>query len=96
MAEASDPVEKGLEELEKEVTCSICKEHFSCLDYCKDCIQQLRLTAPLYLSMLCPTTPCMGYSEARWGFEVYQLHHYTRHTLESIPLQKLVEGLLGI
>ena len=67
MAEASDP---GLEELEKEVTCSICKEHFSHLYYCKDCIQQLRLTAPLYLSMLCPTTPCMGYGEARWGFEI--------------------------
>ena len=28
MAEAPDPVEKGLEELEEEITCPVCQEHF--------------------------------------------------------------------
>ena len=43
MAEAPDPVEKGLEELEEEITYPVCQEHFRdpkilpCLHYyCKE------------------------------------------------------------
>ena len=50
MAVAPDPVEKGLEELEEEITCPVCQEHFRdpkilpCLHYyCKECVRQLAL-----------------------------------------------------
>ena len=54
MAEAPDPdvVEKGLEELEEEITCPVCQDHFRepkilpCLHYyCKECVRQLALRA---------------------------------------------------
>ena len=61
MAEAPDPVEKELEELEKEITCPVCKEHFSdpkilpCLHYyCKECIRQLTLRAGSNCPFKCP------------------------------------------
>jgi len=45
MAEALDIVEKGLEELEEEITCPVCQDHFRkpkilpCLHYyCKECV----------------------------------------------------------
>ena len=61
MAEAPDPVEKELEELEKEITCPVCKEHFRdpkilpCLHYyCKECIRQLALRAGSNRPFKCP------------------------------------------
>ena len=61
MAEAPDPVEKGLEELEKEITCPICQEHFRepkilpCLHYyCKECIRQLALRERPDSPFACP------------------------------------------
>ena len=65
MAEAPDPVEKGLEELEEgledEVTCTVCQEHFRdpkilpCLHYyCKECVQQLALRAGANRPFACP------------------------------------------
>ena len=52
MAEAPDPIEKGLEELDEEIICPVCQEHFRdpkilpCLHYyCKECIRQLVLRA---------------------------------------------------
>ena len=61
MAEAPDPVEKGLEELEEEITCPVCKEHFRdpkilpCLHYyCKECVRQLALRAGPNRPFACP------------------------------------------
>ena len=61
MAEAPDPVEKGLEELEEEITCPVCQEHFRdpkilpCLHYyCKECVRQLALRAGTNRPFACP------------------------------------------
>ena len=61
MAEVPDPVEKGLEELEEEITCPVCQEHFRdpkvlpCLHYyCKECIRQLALRAGPSSPFACP------------------------------------------
>ena len=61
MAVAPDPVEKGLEELEEEITCPVCQEHFRdpkilpCLHYyCKDCVRQLALRAGTNCPFACP------------------------------------------
>ena len=61
MAEAPDPVEKGLEELEEEITCPVCQEHFRdpkilpCLHYyCKECVRQLALRAGTNRPFSCP------------------------------------------
>ena len=61
MTEAPDPVEKGLEELEEEITCPVCQEHFRepkilpCLHYyCKECVRQLALRAGTNRPFACP------------------------------------------
>ena len=61
MAEAPDPVEKGLEELEEEITCPVCQEHFRdpkilpCLHYyCNECVRQLALRARANRPFACP------------------------------------------
>ena len=61
MAVAPDPVEKGLEELEEEITCPVCQEHFRdpkilpCLHYyCKECVLQLALRAGTNRPFACP------------------------------------------
>ena len=61
MAEAPDPVEKGLEELEEEITCPVCQEHFRdpkilpCLHYyCKECVRQLALQTGPNRPFACP------------------------------------------
>ena len=61
MAEAPNPVEKGLEELEEEITCPVCQEHFRdpkilpCLHYyCKECVRQLALRAGTNRPFACP------------------------------------------
>ena len=61
MAEAPEPVEKGLEVLEEEITCPVCHEHFRdpkilpCLHYyCRECVRQLALRAGANRSFVCP------------------------------------------
>ena len=61
MAEAPDVVEKGLEELEEEITCPVCQEHFRepkilpCLHYyCKECVRQLAVRARPNRPFPCP------------------------------------------
>ena len=61
MAEAPDPVEKGLEEQKEEITCPVCQEHFCdpkilpCLHYyCKECVRQLALRAGTSNPFACP------------------------------------------
>ena len=61
MAEFPDVVEKGLEELEKEITCPVCQDHFRepkilpCLHYyCKECVQRLVLNAGPNRPITCP------------------------------------------
>ena len=61
MAEAPDRVEKGLEELEEEITCPVCHEHFRdpkilpCLHYyCKECVRQLVRQAGPDRPFACP------------------------------------------
>ena len=61
MAEAPDVVEKGLEELEEEITCPVCQEHFrepkilTCLHYyCKECVRQLAARAGPNRPFACP------------------------------------------
>ena len=61
MAEAPDVVEKGLEELEEEITCPVCQEHFRepkilpCLHYyCKECVRQLAVRAGPNRPFPCP------------------------------------------
>ena len=64
MAETPDVdivVEKGLEELEKEITCPVCHEHFldpkilpCCHYYCKECVQKLVSRAGPNRPFACP------------------------------------------
>ena len=61
MAEAPDVVEKGFEELEEEITCPVCQDHFRepkilpCLHYyCKECVRQLALRAGPNRPFACP------------------------------------------
>ena len=61
MAEAPDVVEKGLEELEEEITCPLCQDNFrepkilQCLHYyCKECVRQLALRAGPNRPFACP------------------------------------------
>ena len=61
MAEVPEPMEKGLEELEEEITCPVCQEHFHdpkvlpCLHYyCKECIRQLAVRAGSSSPFSCP------------------------------------------
>ena len=48
MAEGSDPIEKGVEELGEEITCAVCHEHYldpkilpCCHYYCNECVRAL-------------------------------------------------------
>ena len=61
MADISDTVEKGLEDLEEEITCPVCHEHFRdpkilpCLHYyCKECVLQLLIKAEPSSTFACP------------------------------------------
>ena len=61
MAEAPDPMERMLKELEEDITCPVCQEHFRdpkvlpCLHYyCKECVRQLAFQAGPNTPFLCP------------------------------------------
>ena len=64
MAEGRDPdrvVKKGVEDLEKEITCAICHDHYTepkvlpcCHYYCKQCLHQLTLREGLGKPFSCP------------------------------------------
>ena len=65
MAESVPVEEKSLEELESEITCSICQEHYTepkvlpCLHYyCKKCILKLALSTQSGKSFHCPECRC--------------------------------------
>lgn len=54
-------MEKSLEDLEKEITCGICQQHYSepkvlpCLHYyCKQCVLNMSVTATSVQAMACP------------------------------------------
>ena len=61
MAEHVDVVEKSVEDLEKEITCPVCQDHYTdpkvlpCLHYyCKQCIYRLALRTGLNKPFSCP------------------------------------------
>ena len=61
MAERVDIVEKSVEDLEKEITCPVCQDHYTdpkvlpCLHYyCKQCIYRLALRTGLDKPFSCP------------------------------------------
>ena len=61
MAEGRDPIKKGVEDLEKEITCAICHDHYTepkvlpcCHYYCKQCLHQLTLREGLGKPFSCP------------------------------------------
>ena len=61
MASLGESVQKGLEELEKEITCSVCHDSYQepkilpcCHYYCKMCIQSLAQTAGVNQPFPCP------------------------------------------
>ena len=61
MAENQDVVKKGVEDLEKEITCAICHEHYTepkvlpcCHYYCKKCIHHLALRTGIDKPFPCP------------------------------------------
>ena len=62
MAEGKDPaVEKGVKDLEEEITCAICHEHYTepkvlpcCHYYCKQCLHQLTLRKGADKTFSCP------------------------------------------
>ena len=65
MAESVSVEEKSLEELESEITCPICQEHYTepkvlpCLHYyCKNCILKLTLRTQSGKSFHCPECRC--------------------------------------
>ena len=61
MAEPAESVEKSVEELEKEITCSVCHGHYNeplilpcCHYYCKECIYSLASRTGLDKPFSCP------------------------------------------
>ena len=59
--EGKDVVKKGVEDLEKEITCAICHEHYTepkvlpcCHYYCKQCIRHLALRTGMDKPFPCP------------------------------------------
>ena len=61
MADNKDVVKKGVEDLEKEITCAICHEHYTepkvlpcCHYYCKQCIHHLALRTGMDKPFPCP------------------------------------------
>ena len=61
MADNKDVVKKGVEDLEKEITCAICHEHYTepkvlpcCHYYCKKCIHHLALRTGIDKPFPCP------------------------------------------
>ena len=62
MAEGKDPaVEKGVKDLEGEITCAICHDHYTepkvlpcCHYYCKQCLHQLTLRKGAHKPFSCP------------------------------------------
>ena len=61
MAEPAESVEKGVEELEKEITCAVCHGHYDepkvlpcCHYYCKECVYSLALRTGLDKLFSCP------------------------------------------
>ena len=93
MAVCLDVVEKSLEDLEKEVTCAVCQEHFTdpkilpCLHYyCKQCILRLALRTGKNKPFSCPecrkdtTLPEGGVEELKSAFFINRLKSmYAKH-----------------
>ena len=93
MAVCLDVVEKSLEDLEKEVTCGVCQEHYTdpkilpCLHYyCKQCILKLALRTGKDEPFSCPecrkdtTLPEGGVEELKSAFFINRLKSmYAKH-----------------
>ena len=93
MAVSLDVVEKSLEDLEKEVTCGVCQEHYTdpkilpCLHYyCKQCILRLALKTGKNKPFSCPecrkdtTLPEGGVEELKSAFFINRLKSmYAKH-----------------
>ena len=93
MAVCLDVVEKSLEDLEKEVTCAVCQEHYTdpkilpCLHYyCKQCILRLALRTGKDKPFSCPecrkgtTLPEGGVEELKSAFFINRLKSmYAKH-----------------
>ena len=93
MAVCLDVVEKSLEDLEKEVTCAVCQEHYTdpkilpCLHYyCKECILRLALRTGKNKPISCPecrkdmTLPEGGVEELKSAFFINRLKSmYAKH-----------------
>ena len=93
MAVSLDVVEKSLEDLEKEVTCGVCQEHYTdpkilpCLHYyCKHCILRLALRTGKSKPFSCPecrkdtTLPEGGVEELKSAFFINRLKSmYVKH-----------------
>ena len=93
MAVCLDVVEKSLEDLEKEVTCAVCREHYTdpkilpCLHYyCKQCILRLALRTVKEKPFSCPecrkdtTLPEGGVEELKSAFFINRLKSlYAKH-----------------
>ena len=86
MAEGNAKQEKSLEELEREITCGICQEHYTepkalpCLHYyCKQCIVELAIKTGTGKPISCPecrseaTLPEGGVDELKTAFFVNRL-----------------------
>ena len=86
MAEGHTVQEKSLEELEREITCGICQEHYTdqkilpCLHYyCKQCVLRLALRTGIGKPFSCPecrceaTLPEGGVDELKTAFFVNRL-----------------------
>ena len=70
-SEIAMAVEKSVEDLEKEITCAICHDHYtepkvlSCLHYyCKQCVHRLTLRTGLDKPFSCPE--CLLSHKAMW------------------------------
>ena len=93
MAAGLDLVKMSLEDLEKEVTCAVCQEHYTdpkilpCLHYyCKQCILRLALRAGKNKPFFCPecrkdtTLPEGGVEELKSAFFINRLKSmYVKH-----------------
>ena len=96
MAEGNAKQEKSLEELEREITCGICQEHYTepkalpCLHYyCKQCILELAMKTGTGKPFSCPecrseaTLPEGGVDELKTAFFVNRLKT-TISTMERV------------
>ena len=102
MAEFVPIEEKSLEELESEITCPICQEHYTepkvlpCLHYyCKKCILKLALRTQSDKSFHCPECHCEA-TLPEGGVDNLKTAFFANHLKSKVTTLQIVHGKVEV